>query len=175
MYAAANTKLPDELFADGRVRKPVVFAGNRLVIAVPKGSSVDSIHDLRREDVDLVIGDAEVPVGSYTREVLGRLGEASSRAVLANVRSEEPGVASIVGKLTQGAGDAAFVYITDVAATDGELRAVELPARLRPRVAYGAAVVEGSVHEREAQAFIDGLLRGHGLAAMRAAGFEPSP
>ena len=39
-----------------------------------------------------------------------------------------PTSAGIVGKLTQGAVDAGFVYVTDVDATDGELEAIELPA-----------------------------------------------
>ena len=46
VYAAANTKLPDQLFKDGLVEKPTVFAGNRLVIAVPADSDIDSIDDL---------------------------------------------------------------------------------------------------------------------------------
>ena len=37
-YAAANTKLPDDLYARGLVGKPVKFATNRLVIAIPKGA-----------------------------------------------------------------------------------------------------------------------------------------
>ena len=35
VFAAANTKLPDALYAKGLVEKPTVFAGNRLVLAVP--------------------------------------------------------------------------------------------------------------------------------------------
>ena len=46
------------------------------------------------------------------------------------MRSEEPDVEGVVGKLTQGAVDAGFVYITDVRATDDKLQAIELPARL---------------------------------------------
>ena len=38
VYAAANTTLPDELHADGLVEKPVAFASNTLVLAVPAGS-----------------------------------------------------------------------------------------------------------------------------------------
>ncbi len=34
VYAAANTKLPEELHAEGLVEMPTVFAGNRLVLAV---------------------------------------------------------------------------------------------------------------------------------------------
>ena len=42
-------------------------------------------------------------------------------------------MAGIVGKLTQGAVDAGFVYISDVRATDGKLKAIELPREPRSR------------------------------------------
>ena len=40
VYAAANTKLPDELNKEGLLSKPVEFATNELVIAVPRDSDV---------------------------------------------------------------------------------------------------------------------------------------
>jgi molybdate transport system substrate-binding protein len=176
VYAAANTTLPDELHADGLVGKPVTFATNRLVLAVPAGSTqVESIEELADHGVALVIGAKGVPIGDYTREVVARLGAAESEAILANVRSEEPDVAGIVGKLTQGAVDAGVVYVTDVKAADGELDAIELPGRLQPSVAYGAAVVEGSDHPEAAEDFIGGLLNRDGAAALKAAGFGPPP
>ena len=102
VFAAANTKLPQQLYQAGMVEKPTVFAGNRLVIAVPRGSStVNSIDDLGREGVDLVVGAPSVPVGSYTRDVLDRLGKKRAKSILSNVRSNEPDVAGVVGKLTQ--------------------------------------------------------------------------
>jgi molybdate transport system substrate-binding protein len=175
VYAAANTSLPDELSADGLVGQPVVFAQNTLVIAVPKGSDIDSIDDLAKPGTTIAIGDPDVPVGSYTREVLDKLPAAESRAILDNVRSEEPDVSSIVGKLTQSAVDAGFVYITDVVATDGRLTAVHLPASLQPDVQYAAAVVTGADHADEAKSFVDGLLQGEGAKALQEAGFEPPP
>ena len=39
VFASANTKLPDMLYAKGLVSKPVTFAANKLVIAVPAGST----------------------------------------------------------------------------------------------------------------------------------------
>src|SRR4029078_799907 len=39
VFASANTKLPDQLYHEGLVEKPEVFATNRLVLAVPSGSS----------------------------------------------------------------------------------------------------------------------------------------
>ena len=91
------------------------------------------------------------------------------------MRSLEPDVSGIVGKLTQGAVDAGFVYITDVVATDGALKAIDLPPNLQPDVAYGAAVVDGAANPDGAQAFIDGLLEGDGAAALKDAGFGPPP
>jgi molybdate transport system substrate-binding protein len=173
VFAAANTRLPDRLFANGLVEKPVVFAQNRLVIGVPAGSEVDSIDDLEEPGTTIAIGSPSVPIGSYTRDVLGRLPAAQREAILANVRTEEPDVAGIIGKLTQGAVDAGFVYVTDVTATKGKLEAIDLPARLQPEAAYGAAVVEGAAHPDAAKRFIDGLLSGDGARALRDAGFEP--
>jgi len=175
VYAAANTSLPDELHADGLVEAPVVFAQNTLVIAVPKGSEIKSIDDLAKPGVTVATGDPDVPVGSYTREVEDRLPAAEEEAILGNVRSEEPDVSSIVGKLTQGAVDAGFVYITDVVATDGRLTAVQLPNSLQPDVQYAAAVVTGADHPDAAKKFIDGLLQGQGATALEEAGFKPPP
>src|SRR3954451_4209139 len=126
VYAAANTELPDDLYSKGLVEKPVVFAGNRLVLAVPADSdTVSSLDDLTEEGVKIAIGTEDVPVGAYTRTVLDKLPPEQSKAIMDNVRSEEPDVAGIAGKLTQGAVDAGFLYISDVRATDGRLEAVE--------------------------------------------------
>jgi molybdate transport system substrate-binding protein len=175
VYAAANTSLPDELHADGFVGKPVVFATNELVLAVPSDSEIRSVGDLANPGTTLAIGDDGVPVGDYTREVLSRLPKSESEAILANVRSQEPDVAGIVGKLTQGAVDAGFVYVTDAAAAGDALKAIALPEKLQPKVAYGAAVVEGANNPTGAREFIDGLLQGDGAEALREAGFGPPP
>jgi molybdate transport system substrate-binding protein len=176
VYAAANTSLPDELYEKGLVGRPTVFAGNELVLAVPAdGDKVASLDDLTKDGVTIAIGQEDVPVGSYTRTVLEKLPAEQSEGILANVRSEEPDVAGITGKLTQGAVDAGFLYVSDVRATDGQLEAIALPDDLQPQVAYGVAVVEGAKQPQEAQAFIDGLLDGAGAQALRDAGFEPPP
>jgi len=176
VFAAANTRLPAALHAAGLVGRPIAFAGNRLVLAVPAaGATVRSLADLTKPGVTIAIGSAGVPIGTYTRAVLARLGLARARAIVAHVRSEEPDVKGIVGKLTQGAVDAGFVYVTDVDAADGRLRAIELPAEAQPSVAYGAAIVRGAPHAAAARRFLAGLQHGRGAAALRAAGFEPPP
>jgi len=176
VYAAANTKLPDDLYAKGLVEKPTIFAGNRLVLAVPAdGAKVGSLKDLEAKGVKLAVGAKDVPVGSYTRAVLDKLPPKETEAILANVRTEEPDVAGITGKLTQGAVDAGFLYASDVRATDDKLKAIDLPDELQPTVAYGAAVVTGAKHPEEAKAFIAGLVDGDGAQALEDAGFLPPP
>jgi molybdate transport system substrate-binding protein len=174
-YAAANTKLPDELYGDDLVDKPVEFATNEFVLAVPKDSDIASVEDLTKPDTKVVIGSESVPIGEYTRETLAKLPADQEKAILANVRSNEPDVKGIVGKLTQGAADAGFVYVTDVDATNGELNAIELPPELEPQVTYGAAVVKKSEHKELSGKFVDGLTNGDCADALDAAGFGAAP
>jgi len=176
VFAAATTTIPDELYRKGLVERPLTFASNRLVIAVPKGSNaIASIDDLSRPGVKVAIGARGVPVGDYAREVIGRVGGEQAEAILANVRSEEPDAASLVGKVSQRAVDAAFVYVTDVVGSGGRLEPIALPDELEPSVAYSAAVVKGSDRTDAARRFVGGLLEPDGVKALRDAGFEPPP
>lgn len=174
-YAAANTRLPEELHADLLVDEPVEFATNELVLAVPQDSKIASLDDLAASGIKLAIGSESVPIGAYTREALAKLPGDQEKAILANVRSTEPDVKGIVGKLTQGAADAGFVYVTDVKAAGDSLRAIELPADLEPEATYAAAAVTKSDHGELARKFVDGLRDGDCADALRKAGFGPAP
>ena len=103
VYAAANTSLPDDLHREGLVEKPVVFATNIVSPSRPTPTSTRSTSSpapaSRSQSAE------GVPVGDYTREVLGRL-PAASRGDPRQRALGEPDVARIVGKLTQGAVDA---------------------------------------------------------------------
>jgi molybdate transport system substrate-binding protein len=175
VYAAANTKLPDQLHQEGRLSKPVEFATNTFVLAVPKDSDIDSIEGLTQKGLKVVIGSKTVPIGSYTRDTLAKLPADQEKAILANVRSEEPDVKGIVGKLIQGAADAGFTYVTDVNATNGDLKAVDLPTAVEPQVNYAAGVVSGAKQPDAGKRFVDGLVSGSCADALQKAGFGPAP
>jgi len=175
VYAAANTRLPEELYDEDLLSKPVEFATNEFVLAVPEDSDIESIEDLTTGGTKLAIGSESVPIGAYTRETLAKLPPDQEKAILGNVRSNEPDVKGIVGKLTLGAVDAGFVYVTDVNATDGELQAIELPDRLEPQVTYGAGVVSQAEQPELAQRFVEGLTQGDCADALPQAGFGPAP
>jgi molybdate transport system substrate-binding protein len=175
VFASANEVLPEALYSKGLVAKPVVFAANRLVLAVPAQSRIADLGGVERRGVSVAVGTRTVPVGTYTETVLGRLPPARRRALEANIVDREPDVSGIVGKLIEGAVEAGFVYASDVAATGGALRAIRLPTQLQPQVSYAVALVKGSQHAAQARAFIAGLLRGRGAQDLLAAGFLAPP
>lgn len=173
VFASADTGYAAKLHREGLVGKPVVFARNRLVVVVPRDGGVKSLADLAQPGTKIAIGDPSVPVGAYTREALGRLPAGERQALLANVRSEEPEVSSVLAKVVGGAADAGFAYATDARTVAGQVRTLRLPNRLQPDIAYAAAVVSDSGEPALARRYLQGLLGGRGAADLHAAGFLP--
>jgi molybdate transport system substrate-binding protein len=170
VFAAASPKQPEALFKQGLVAKPVVFASNRLVLIVPKGNPahLHKVADITKKGVKLVIGDATVPIGAYTRTVLGKL---HLTAALKNVRSNETDVKAVAQKVALGEADAGFVYVTDTRAVAGKVRAIGIPSRGQPTVKYEIAVVKSGPNQAGARAFIAAVRSPRGQATLKAAGF----
>jgi molybdate transport system substrate-binding protein len=172
VYAAASPRYPDELLEEGLVGEPQIFATNRLVLIVPADNpaGIQSVDDLTADGVKLVVGAEGVPIGDYTRTVLESLGAA---AVLENVVSNEEDVKGVVGKITSGAADAGFVYVTDAAAAGDDVEAIELPEDAQAVVRYPIAVVAASENQDAAAAFVGLVLGEDGRRALADAGFGP--
>ena len=171
VFLSASPKYAQDLFHEGLVRKPVVFASNSLVLIVPRKNpaGIRTIVDLAtRPKLRLVVAGPGVPIGLYTREVLKRL---SLLRVLRKTVSLEPDVKGIVGKVALGEADAGFVYRTDVRSVAGKVRVIPFPKRAQPTVLYEAAVAASPRDLEAAQAFMIALLGSEGRAALRAAGF----
>jgi molybdate transport system substrate-binding protein len=170
VFASASPQYTQDLYRRKLVERPVTFASNRLVLIVPKSNAagLTSVYDLARKDVKLVVAAPAVPVGSYTRTVLRKLGLSS---VLGKVVSQESDVKGVVGKVALGQADAGFVYVTDVKPVAGQVTAIRIPAWAQPRVRYEIAVVVASSHEAAARAWIKRVLAKQGQAALARAGF----
>jgi molybdate transport system substrate-binding protein len=170
VYAAADERLPGELFADGLVERPRVFATNRLVLLVPRGNpaGIRGVDDLAADGVRFVLAAEGVPVGDYARAVLAELGRP---ALVERAASFEDDVRSVTGKVALGEADAGFAYATDAAAVAGDVEVVELPAGAQPPIRYGVAVVSASDAPEAARAYVDRLLGPEGREALEAAGF----
>ncbi len=160
-----------------------VFARNRLVVITPKANpgSIDTLQDLARSGLKLVLAAAHVPVGGYSREALRRLGVVSgfgadfAGRVLANLVSEEENVKGVVAKVQLGEADAGIVYATDVTpAIRSRLRVLEIPHASNPIAEYPVAPTATGKRELAA-AFIAMLLSPTGQELLAARGFLAPP
>jgi molybdate transport system substrate-binding protein len=170
VFASANTKLPEQMYEQGLVEKPVVFTRNELILIVPKSNpaGIHSVYDLRKPDVKLVVGAAGVPVGDYTRVVLHNLG---ADDILDNVVSQETDVREVLAKVALGEADAGFVYVTDARTVKGQVATIGIRWSAEPIVEYAVAVVKSSRHLSAARAFVRSLLGKAAQARLRATGF----
>jgi len=173
VFASANTTLPAQLFAQGVVEKPVVFARNTLVIVVPKSNpaGIKSVYDLAKPGVKIDVANSAVPVGSYTLQVLDQLGLRSS--VSANFVSQDTDVRTVLSKVQLGQADAGFVYSTDARSVPDAVTVIKVPAWAQPKIAYSMAIVARSQNKAAAQAFIAEVLSKSGQATMLKYGFLP--
>jgi molybdate transport system substrate-binding protein len=171
VYAAASPKYTQLLYHDGLVRKPITFATNKLIVIVPKSNpaQVDSVYDLRRQGVKVVIGDRGVPIGAYTRQLLDALGITDT--VMRNVVSQETDVKGIVSKVALGEADAGFVYVTDAKPVASKVRKILLPGWAQPLIRYQIAIVSSTPRKVGARAFIRKVTSKRGRLLLKRAGF----
>ena len=174
IFASAAPLNTQRLYKQGLVQKPVTFTSNRLALIVPGSNpaGINSIYDLKRKPVKLVIAGAAVPVGAYTRTVLRKMGLSS---VLSKVVSQETDVRAVTSKVALGQADAGFVYVTDAKSVSDRVKVVRIPAWAQPRVRYEIAVVSSSANKTAAHAWIKTLLSKRGQAALKEYGFLPPP
>jgi molybdate transport system substrate-binding protein len=171
VFLSASPVYTQELYAAGLVRKPVVFATNRLVLIVPRRNpaAIRSVADLARHPgLKLVVAGARVPIGLYTREVLKRLG---LLRVLRKVVSQEPDVKGVVAKVALGEADAGFVYATDVRPVAAKVLVIPFPPRAQSAVRYEMAIVASSQRVTAAQDLLISVLGPDGRRQLRRAGF----
>ena len=177
VFASASPRQAELLYHEGLLRKPVVFATNKLIVIVPRSNpaSIHSVYDLRRHGVKVIVGTPTVPVGAYTRQVLDSLGITSD--VTANVVDQEPDVKSIVAKIALGEGDAGFVYKTDARPAGKKVTSILIPRWAQPPIRYEIGIVKASKHHAAAAGFIKRVtsLRGRRLLVQAGFGLPKRP
>jgi molybdate transport system substrate-binding protein len=171
VFASASPRQTELLRHNGVLRRPVVFATNKLIVIVPSSNPahIRSVYDLRRGGIKIVIGTPSVPVGAYTRQILDSLG--ITQAVMSNVVDQEPDVKGIVAKIALGEGDAGLVYKTDAKPAGNKVRALLIPAWAQPPIRYEIGIVRKSSHLAAARTFIKRVTSLRGRRLLVTAGF----
>ena len=176
VFAAASTQEPQALFKSGKCDRPVTFATNKLVMIVAKGNpkNLVSVYRLRPGGFRLAVGNAGVPIGSYTRALLRRLG--LSRVLTRNTVSQESNVANVVSKVALGSADAGFAYVTDGRIAADRTDMVKLPRYAQPPVRYQICKVQrNGADSGGAASFISKVRSARGRGLLKAAGFGLPP
>jgi molybdate transport system substrate-binding protein len=154
--------------AKDRSGSPAVFARNRLVIAVGHRNPqhVQSLADLARPDIKVVLAAPAVPAGKYARQALAKAGVNVSPVSL------EDNVEGVVTKVGLGEADAGIVYVTD--ARDGRnVDAVQIPDVDNVTADYPAVGLNTGQQRAGGQQFVAFLRSPSGQAILRRFGFLP--
>jgi len=177
VFASASPKQTELLYHEGILRRPVVFATNKLIVLVPASNPahIRSVYGLRRKGIKVIIGTPTVPVGAYTRQILDSLG--ITQDVMSNVVDQESDVKGIVAKIALGQGDAGFVYKTDAKPAGKRVQAILIPAWAQPPIRYEIGVVRRSSNLAAARTFIKRVtsLRGRRLLVQAGFGLPKRP
>ena len=173
VFAAADTEHVDQL-QQKRLLVPgsqAVYAVGVLALWIPPGTkaSIDQIVDLTRPDVRFIaIAKPELaPYGAATVEALQHLGiwdKVKSKVVYA----ENINMAKEYG-LSKNA-DAVFTAYSLVLKAGGKV--IQVDEKLHRPISQELGILAGSKNQKEAQAFVDFLLRGQGREVLAESGYR---
>ena len=158
LEAGQNEDGADYVYADTRID----FVENKVVLAVPDDNpaGIETFSDLATDKLSLLcIGNDDVPVGSYSLEILDTLGIDIAQLESDGKVTYASNVTEVANQVKEGAVDCGIIYATD--AYTYELTVVDqATADMCSQVIYPAAVMKsssGEAAQAAAQAFLDYL------------------
>ena len=158
LEAGQNENGADYVYADTRID----FVENKVVLAVPDDNpaGIETFSDLATDKLSLLcIGNDDVPVGSYSLEILDTLGIDIAQLESDGKVTYASNVTEVANQVKEGAVDCGIIYATD--AYTYELTVVDqATSDMCSQVIYPAAVMKcgsGEAAEAAAQAFLDYL------------------
>lgn len=169
VFASANlATMKTVTDAAATAAAPVVFARNRLEIAVPPSNpgKITGLADFANPAKTMALCAPEVPCGAAAALVFAAAGLTPAPDTL------EQDVKAALTKVELGEVDAALVYRTDVAAAGSRVTGIAFPEADRAINDYLVAPVKGSGNPKAASAFVAWVLSDHGRTVLKGAGFE---
>ena len=146
---------------------------NKVALSVPDGNPKDikSFNDLTTDKLSLLaIGNSDVPVGSYTLEILNYLGKPAEEFEKEGKLTYGSNVKEVTSQVKQGTVDAGIIYATD--AKSANLTVVDLATKdMCKQVIYPAAVLKITKNESEAKKYLDYLKTDEAMNVFESVGF----
>ena len=145
---------------------------NKVVLAVPEGNPADiqSFEDIGTDQCKrIALGNEDVPVGSYSVEILTNLG-ILDELESGNKITYGSNVKEVTTQVKEAAADCGIVYATDAFSAGLETVDQATAEECSP-VIYPAALTASTEHADEAQAFLDYLTTDDAAAIFASVGF----
>jgi molybdate transport system substrate-binding protein len=173
----AGSEEMDRLAREGEIEahSRIDVAGNRLVVAAPRGSPLPaSLADLAGAGFErIAIGaPAAVPVGRYAREALEHAG--LWEALRPRLMYAEH-AAQVRTYLARGEADAGFVYASDLMADPAIQEAFRIDPASHTPILYPAALLREARDAEGGALFLEMLGGALGEVVLRRHGFLPPP
>lgn len=169
VFASADMANIAQVVAAGAVAgEPLVFARNRLQIAVPAGNpgGVAGLEDFADDTLFLGLCAEGVPCGDFARQVLANVG------VDPALDTQEPDVRSLLTKIAERELDAGITYVTDVMAAGSAVEGIDLPEEVNVTADYAIAVLTDAPHPDLAKSFVDFVQSASGQSLLAEFGFS---
>jgi len=170
VFASADeANLQKVVDSDDVTATPVVFAKNRLEIAVDKGNpkEIRRLADLDQSGLVVVLCADAVPCGKYATEAFANAG------VSVRPASKEENAKATLSKVSLGEADASVVYVTDVKATKGDVTGVKIPDRQNVVATYPIAAIKDTQNSAAAEAWVQFVQSKAAQSTLRKLGFLP--
>ncbi len=152
----ASDKNEEELdFIDSESRVDLLM--NRVTLAVSEGNEkgINGFEDINTDAVEkIALGNADVPVGQYSEEVLTNMGiwdEIQDKITFGS------NVKEVTTWVSEKSVDCGIIYATDAFSAGLEIVAEAPEGTLKNQVVYPAAVLKNSKNAEAAKAFLDYL------------------
>lgn len=150
------------------------LVANKVVMIVPKGAGSGKINDFAdaaSDKISLVaLGNSDVPVGQYSREIFTKLGLWETLNKQKKI-SFAGNVKEVLSQVAAGSVDCGVVYGTDAATSKAVVTAAEAPAGSHRPVVYPAAILKRTKHPAAARAFAEFLRDPEASAVFMEMGF----
>lgn len=175
VFVSAAQKQMNELEEEDKLEDGtrIDLLENEVTLAVAKGSDkeITSFEDLATDKVEkIALGNADVPVGQYSEEILKNLGiwdEIQDKVTFgSNVRE-------VITWVSENTVDCGIVYKTDAIIADLDVVAVADDSMLENKVIYPAAVLKDSQNKELAKKYIEFLQSEKASEIFEKYGFKP--
>lgn len=150
---AVSENVANPISTDSRIN----LLENKVSLAVAKGNAagITGFEDIGSDKVSMVaLGNADVPVGQYSEELLTNLGIWDK---IQNKISFGANVKEVTAWVAESAVECGIVYQTDAFSADLEVVDVASETEIKTPVIYPAAILEKSEKKTEAAEFLSFL------------------